>query len=99
MACQGRLCLVKSLDDVSAPVIRTELHAALVEWNNAGQYLCVAGHVPSTSAGADLFDNWLLFYNERGQLRYRAAVPYNRVRRSRFEIQQKEKNLFWKYYE
>lgn len=57
----------------------------MMEWNNEGELLCLAGHYPtiaSTSTTAVHYANVLQFYNSRGILRFRIAVPYTQVRPS-----------------
>lgn len=60
------------------------LSSPMMEWNNEGELLCLGGHhhVQSSSAAAGLhhYANILQFYNSRGVLRFRIAVPYTQVR-------------------
>ncbi len=55
----------------------------MMEWNNEGELLCLAGHYPTiASTNAVHYANVLQFYNSRGVLRFRIAVPYTQVRPS-----------------
>ena len=54
----------------------------MMEWNNDGELLCLAGHFTmtgTTTAAAVHYANVLHFYNSRGVLRFRIAVPYTQV--------------------
>ena len=84
MTCQGKLSLIKSLDDLNPSVINTELQSPMIEWNNGGEFICVAGYVGTRSSGGGDYRNYLHFYNDRGMLRYRILVPYTRVSHCRF---------------
>jgi hypothetical protein len=58
------------------------LSSPMMEWNNDGELLCLGGHhhVQSSSAAAlHHYANILQFYNSRGVLRFRIAVPYTQV--------------------
>ena len=74
----GRLSLIKGFDDVHpccCPLEDAALSSPLMEWNNEGELLCLAGHSPVSNSYA----NVLRFYNSRGVLRFRIAVPYTLV--------------------
>ena len=84
----GRLSFIKSFDDVqtsvTCPPVDGQQHSyrlltsPVMEWNNDGELLCLAGHyVNTTKAG---YTNVLQFYNSRGVLRFRIQVPYTHVR-------------------
>ena len=88
LTCQGQLSLMKSFDDLNPYIIQTELQSPIVEWNNEGEFICVAGHLThrlvasdssSSSSTSNLFANCLHFFNNRGILRYRISVPYTQV--------------------
>lgn len=54
----------------------------MMEWNNDGELLCLAGHYASSAAAVPAtvhYANVLQFYNSRGALRFRIAVPYTQV--------------------
>ena len=75
---QGRLSLMKSFDDFNPLVIQTELLSPIVEWNNEGEFICVAGHLPHRLASSQ-YSNCLHFFNNKGVLRYRIPIPYTQV--------------------
>jgi hypothetical protein len=54
----------------------------MMEWNNDGELLCLGGHhhvQSSSTAALHHYANILQFYNSRGVLRFRIAVPYTQV--------------------
>ena len=65
------------------------LSSPMMEWNNDGELLCLGGHhhIQSSSAAAlHHYANILQFYNSRGVLRFRIAVPYTQVSPSFFLV-------------
>ena len=80
LTCQGRLSLVKGFDDLTHPIICTDLVNAIMEWNNDGEFICVAGHLTPRLPTLQ-FDNLVHFYNANGMLRYKIAIPYTQVGR------------------
>lgn len=70
---------------------RAPLLSPMMEWNNDGELLCLAGHYCSSSGASSSgaasgappphYVNVLQFYNSRGVLRFRTSVPYTQVRR------------------
>lgn len=87
----GRLSLIKGFDDVHPCCTVDEepsshkgpLSSPMMEWNNDGELLCLAGHNSSTTSPTSPvhYANVLQFYNSRGLLRFRIAVPYTQVGR------------------
>lgn len=59
------------------------LSSPMMEWNNDGELLCLGGHHhvqnSATTAGLHHYVNILQFFNSRGVLRFRIAVPYTQV--------------------
>ena len=80
LTCQGKLSLMKSFDDLNQCTIFTELQNPIIEWNNGGEFICVAGYSSPHSSSSVSYHNWLHFYNDRGFIRYRIPVPYVMVR-------------------
>ena len=85
LTCQGQLSLMKSFDDLNPYTIQTELVNPIIEWNNEGEFICVAGHLAHqlaatrSSTSGSLFANYLHFFNNKGILRYRIPIPYTQV--------------------
>lgn len=101
----GRLSLIKGFDDVhpccaiddDLPADSTSncnqnkgpLSSPMMEWNNDGELLCLAGHYYSSTQSPTSpvhYANILQFYNSRGILRFRIVVPYTQVRVELFSI-------------
>lgn len=74
------------------------LSSPMMEWNNEGELLCLGGHhhVQSSSAAAGLhhYANILQFYNSRGVLRFRIAVPYTQAPITSFTWGHNDRRLF-----
>ena len=73
----GRLSLIKSFDDVQLHPVAVEdetLAGPMMEWNNDGELLCLAGHIQQHPHPH--YTNVLQFFNSRGVLRFRIAVPF-----------------------
>lgn len=86
----GQLSLIKGFDDVHPCYATTDgdagderrsgpLLSPVMEWNNDGELLCLAGHYCSSGSATSHHVNVLHFYSSRGVLRYRIDVPYTQV--------------------
>nr|CAH0102012.1 unnamed protein product [Daphnia galeata] len=73
------------------------LSSPMMEWNNDGELLCLGGHhhIQSSSAAAlHHYANILQFYNSRGVLRFRIAVPYTQAPITSFTWGHNDRRLF-----
>uniref|UniRef100_A0A1B0CQE9 SOCS box domain-containing protein n=1 Tax=Lutzomyia longipalpis TaxID=7200 RepID=A0A1B0CQE9_LUTLO len=76
----GYIYLIKSFDDVSPIRIRTDLLGIVMEWSNSRELLAVAGTCQNLSEFLDtpaspVYENFVKFYTENGNLLYSARIP------------------------
>ncbi|XP_059611899.1 tubby-related protein 4 [Phlebotomus argentipes] len=76
----GYIYLIKSFDDVSPIRIRTDLLGIVMEWSNSRELLAVAGTCQNLSEFLDppstpVYENFVKFYTECGNLLYTARIP------------------------
>lgn len=79
----GLIYLLKSFDDLSPFLINTNLcEGFCMEWSNSRELLAVAG-TENESKGlrkdVKIYNNWLKFFTETGQLLYVAKIPNSQV--------------------
>ena len=76
----GLIYLLRSHDDVTPIVISTGIRGAMIEWNNSGELLAVAGYLPlddddDTNPTPPQIHNVIKFYTRAGTLRYTHLFP------------------------
>ncbi|KAG1714114.1 Tubby-related protein 4 [Nymphon striatum] len=88
----GSIYLMKSYDDVSPIIVRTDLKGLMLEWNTGGDLLAVAGYTVDSKPGS--YKNMLKFYTDTGYLRYSVIIPNTQFAVSAMTWGHNDKRLF-----